>query len=356
MLGEVRPFIKVTAELLLFFLLLWVLVRLFTGLFSPLLFGFLIAAALRPLTRAIARRTGLSGRSSSMLASGFFYLNFFLLLFALLFLLTGRVILLLSEAPQFLSGELIPALDALTLRLSRFTAQLSPEIQAPVLAVLAAAEQALPQLLSSLSGALASGAAHFAGRLPVYLLGTVFTVVLSVFIGADYPEIHRFLRRNLPEKAGLILDESKVFAREVLGKFLRAYLILFVLTFVEVAAGLWLLRVPSALSCALAIALFDLLPVVGSGSVLVPWGCLALLEGRTGLGAGLILLFGVISVVRSILEPHIVGSQTGLHPVVTITAMFAGLQLMGAAGVLVLPLAVMFLIHLNRRGILRLYR
>ncbi len=353
---SIHSFVKNTAELLLFFLLIGVLFRLLTGLFSPLLFGFGIASALRPLTRAIARHTHLSGKASAILASGFFYLNFFLLLFALLFLLTGRVILLFSAAPAFLSEQLLPALDALYLKAGAFTSQLSPEIRTPVLAALSAAGEALPQLLSSLSAAAAAGAARFARKLPVYLVGTIFTVVLSVFIGADYSHIGAFLRRNLPERACLLLEEGRIFIREVLGQFFRAYLLLFLLTFAEVAVGLWLLGVGPFLSYALGIALFDLLPVVGSGSVLVPWGFLALLDGQAGFGAGLWILFGIICVLRSIIEPHVVGSQTGLHPVITITAMFAGLKLMGAAGVLALPLAVMFLIHLNRRGVLHLYQ
>ena len=334
---------------------LW-LARRLAGPLMPVLLAFCVTEALRPLALRLSRRLGVSRRTGALLAAGFFYLGLLLLLVAAGTLLAGRGILLLQAAPRFFTEEVLPLLSRLGERAGALTRGLSPEWQAALQALAAAAAQALPGLLQSLSAAAARAAAGLLAGLPVALLGGVFTVVLSFYLAADYRRVTRFLRQNLPEPGLRLLREARAFGREVVGQLLRAYGALFLATFAEVAAGLWLLGVRSPLAAALAIALFDLLPLVGSGSVLVPWGLWAALDGRLPFAAGLWLLFGLIAGVRSILEPRLVGSRTGLHPLALITALFAGLRLFGAAGALLVPLGVLFLCFLNRRGVVRLFR
>ena len=85
------------------------------------------------------------------------------------------------------------------------------------------------------------------------------------------------------------------------------------------------------------IALVDILPVLGVGTVLVPWGLLELLRGETGTGTGLLVLCAVMMLARQLLEPRIVGKSIGLHPLATLFAAYAGLQLFGLAGMLLGP-------------------
>ena len=92
----------------------------------------------------------------------------------------------------------------------------------------------------------------------------------------------------------------------------------------------------------------DLLPILGSGSVLVPWAVIQLLAGRWTMGLGLLLLFGVLSTVRQILEPRLVGIQLGLHPLAALISMFAGLELFGFWGLVLCPLALTAAVQLSR--------
>ena len=93
--------------------------------------------------------------------------------------------------------------------------------------------------------------------------------------------------------------------------------------------------------------MLDILPLVGTGTILVPWGAALIAGGDMPGGIGLLLLFGVIEVLRNILEPRIVGGQIGLHPIVTITSMYAGLKIAGFAGMLAAPVVVMLVRHLS---------
>ena len=104
--------------------------------------------------------------------------------------------------------------------------------------------------------------------------------------------------------------------------------------------GFLILRVNYATTLALIIALLDMLPVIGTGTVLIPWGIGAIVTGRVGMGIGILVMFGIITVVREVIEPKIVGSSIGMHPLLTLVAMYTGYKLLGLWGILIFPPAL----------------
>ena len=114
------------------------------------------------------------------------------------------------------------------------------------------------------------------------------------------------------------------------------------LVFALLTLGLWILGVEFPLLFGGLIALLDALPVLGTGTVLIPWALLSFLQNDSGLGFGLLVLYGVSSVARSVLEPHLVGRQLGLPPLGTLMAFYAGYRLFGIPGMILLPLTVLF--------------
>ena len=111
--------------------------------------------------------------------------------------------------------------------------------------------------------------------------------------------------------------------REALGGWLKAQGLLMLITFGELAAGFLLLRVELSLLLAGLVALVDALPVFGTGTVLLPWAVLALLGGDVRMSVGLLVLYSVISLVRSLLEPRLVGARVGLPPLAALVCMYA---------------------------------
>ena len=181
-----------------------------------------------------------------------------------------------------------------------------------------------------------------------------FTVLSTIFFLQDYAGITGFIVRSLPGRWLRPMVESKRYLFGAVQKVLLAYLCIMFITFGEIALGLWLLRVPYFAAIAFAIALLDILPFIGSGLFLIPWGAYHLLISRqTALGAGLLLLYAVVTVVRMWLEPRIVGGRIGLHPLATLTAMYAGLKIFGFWGLLLAPLGTTLLLHLRQGGYLR---
>ena len=131
--------------------------------------------------------------------------------------------------------------------------------------------------------------------------------------------------------------------RSALGGYFRAQGWLLLVTLAIVAVGLLILRRRNALALALMIAVVDALPVFGAGTILIPWGILSLLRGQTSLAVGLLLLYAIASLTRTLLEPRFLGRQIGLHPLLTLAALYAGFRLFGIVGMILVPVGVILL-------------
>lgn len=140
------------------------------------------------------------------------------------------------------------------------------------------------------------------------------------------------------------------------GKMHSFVLSVFGMTFAELTAGLFLLGIKNAFAIAFIIAVLDILPVLGTGTVLIPWAVLAFASGRISTGVGVFGLYLVITVVRNLIEPKLVGKQMGLSPVIMLPCMLIGLKFFGIIGLFVVPLLVSFLKQLNDRGIIKMFR
>lgn len=194
----------------------------------------------------------------------------------------------------------------------------------------------LSELLLRLMGGMVSG-------LPDALLFTVTAVLSSFMLCARLPELRKWLRGKLPLRARTQLRRFTRQMRSVLGGWLRAQLKLTAVSFGIITAGLWLMGYPYALVLGLLIALIDALPVLGSGTVLLPWGAVVLLQGDTQRGFGLVLLYAAAALSRTVLEPRLLGRQLGLPPLVTLIALYSGFRLCGFAGMLLFPIGAILL-------------
>lgn len=192
--------------------------------------------------------------------------------------------------------------------------------------------------------ALATGVVGIPGA----LITIIVTIVSSFYIAADYQIVLSFLQRLIP---GAYRDKVlKVvgYAKQTVVAYLKSYMILFGLTTVELWLGFWLLDVPYKAGLAVGIALFDLMPILGVGGILMPWGTIGLLMGNLKIGLGIWGLYLAIAAVRNAVEPKLVGKQIGLHPLATLVAMVVGLKLAGVAGMLLLPISLVAITRLRK--------
>lgn len=137
---------------------------------------------------------------------------------------------------------------------------------------------------------------------------------------------------------------------------MKAYSLIIVITFIELSAGFWILKIPNAFVLGALVAIVDILPILGTGAVLLPWSILSFILGNLKIGVGILLLYLFVTAVRQTIEPKIVGKQIGLHPIVTLVLMYVGAQLMGVLGLLLLPILATIIKTLNDDGTIRLFK
>jgi sporulation integral membrane protein YtvI len=198
--------------------------------------------------------------------------------------------------------------------------------------------------------------AGLAGQLPSLLINLIFTIVASFFFTIDYYRITRFIIRQFSGERKEMLLKLKDNGIGTLGRFIRAYAAIISITFMELSIGFWILQIPTPFVFGALVAIIDILPILGTGAVLLPWAIISIILGNTKLGIGLLLLYILITVVRQAIEPKIVGQQIGLHPILTLLLMYVGVQLMGVLGLLLLPIIATILKKLNDEGTIHLFK
>ena len=205
-----------------------------------------------------------------------------------------------------------------------------------------------PELADKLSGAasgiisevltrLASVLTATVSSIPKIALFIIVTSVSTVYFAVDLEAIGAAILAVLPDKTEEKLSQWRKNLFGVVIKYARSYLLLMLLTFSIMIFGLSLMHVRYALLLAALISLLDLLPIIGVGTVLVPWSVWSFVTGDVKFAICLIVLFGVNEVVRQIAEPKIFGMNLGLHPLLTLILLYAGYSLLGLAGLLLLP-------------------
>ncbi len=179
------------------------------------------------------------------------------------------------------------------------------------------------------------------GRLPSALIFLTTLLLACYYISAHPLPPGERLGKLLPPSWQTNYYVWRVKLKKALTGYVRAYVILGLLTFGEMFLGLSVLKIPYAFLLAWVIALVDFLPLLGAGTVLVPWAVACLFTGNGGLATGLLVIFGIHTLLRQILEPRLVSRELGLPPLASLVAVYAGWQLFGVGGMIVAPLVVM---------------
>ena len=176
-------------------------------------------------------------------------------------------------------------------------------------------------------------------KTPSFIFSFLVSLAASCYIAKDFEMLGRFIKGLMSkEKISKISELREIIFGSVL-KIIKGYLILAIITFAELFLSFLILKVNNAFILALLISFIDLLPVFGTGAVLIPWGIAEALLGNS-LGIKLIIVYVIIAVIRNLSEPKIVSSQIGIHPLFTLIAMVSGLKLLGFFGLIAFPLAL----------------
>ncbi|MCL1858549.1 MAG: sporulation integral membrane protein YtvI [Oscillospiraceae bacterium] len=192
--------------------------------------------------------------------------------------------------------------------------------------------------------------------IPKIFIYTLVTIVSTFYISFDYQKINKFIAIQLPEKARNVIIDIKSRFLEAIYKYIKAYFTIFIIAYSELTAGFLIIGINYAFSIALLVAVVDILPIIGMGAVLIPWGIIAIIQKDYFTGFALLILYSVILIIRNIIEPKIVGSSIGLYPVVTLISMFVGYNIIGFAGIFLFPIIILILKNLNDEGKINIWK
>lgn len=323
-------------------------------LMGPFLIAFAAAAALEPAVGGLHKRGVPRG-----LAAGVVTVLLLLLLGILLSLTVSNglasLAALAKRAPEFLEA-LSAALTDLQSRLIGLIRKAPDSVVEQLTVALEAVAGELYAVPAFLSEKLLGLMANAAKRSPDLLLFTATTAIGVYFFSASYRDIMDFIQRQLPPKVRKKARHAWSGLRSACGGYLKVQAMLVGITFAELWVLFLLMGQSRPLLLAVVVALVDALPVLGAGTVLLPWSVYSLIIGSTAQGMALLVGYLAISAVRNAIQAKLMDDQLGLHPVVSLICIYVGWKLAGFAGMLILPIAAVVLQRLNDTGVIRLWK
>ena len=328
------------------FFLAWGAFRYFLPIAAPFLLGWFFASAAEPVTRIFCRR-GLLGRG---IAAGVSVTLVLVFLAGAIWLLAALCYRELSAVASGMPEYAYLAEMGLE-RFRNWALALAERIPGGMGELLGRSLTGLfregGMLLDRLTSGALTLAGAAAGKLPggALMIGTA--VISSYMIAARYPELKQRLFGS--ERFRYRWEPMLERLRRTVGLWLSAQLKLTSVTFGIAAAGFLLLRVEHWLLLTVVTALVDAVPLLGTGTVLIPMVLLALLKGEQVRAVGLLGLYVTAMLTRSALEPRLVGRELGLNPLVTLMALYAGFQIWGVPGMILSPILAVTAVQLTAR-------
>jgi sporulation integral membrane protein YtvI len=196
---------------------------------------------------------------------------------------------------------------------------------------------AVKNVLISAASRFPAFAARLIASVPQIFLFFVVTVLSAVYFCIDYEKIRAFLRLHLSKWHWDLVTRIGGVMKHTAVQFVKSYFLLFLITFAGLFFGFVLIREPYAFLFALLTAVVDGLPILGMGIVLFPLAVYHFMLGDIGYGIGICVIYLVLTVLRQVLEPRILGAGMGMHPLVMLMAMYCGWQVIGIGGMLLAP-------------------
>ena len=322
--------------------LLLVGVRYILPVLLPFLIAWAVAFAVRRPSKRISERLKISER---VVRPVFAMLSAAALLFLLVLMVKRLVSLVWTTLGEIGEGDnlIYDFLYALEEgRFSLFGKHIPKELADKM-------NDALGELISSALSRLADAITSFAGAVPKGMLFVVVTFIAIIYFAIDLEKINTRVRRILPKSVSKRLSAIKERVFHLGVRCLRSYAIIFAITFSLMLIGFLILGVNGAFTISLVVAFLDLLPVIGVGTVLVPWSIFGFATGNHFIGVGMLVLFLVNTVIREILEPRILGKNLGIHPILSLLLIYAGYAFFGFFGLLLAPVAAGIIGILTKR-------
>lgn len=311
--------------------------------YVPFLIGFIISLLIEPIIKMISRGTKLTRRTSAIIV--------LLCIFTILItLIVWGTVSLISESADLLQSLNI-YIEKIYDQIQKYINSIEfdkLEIPKQVISIIETSANNFLDFVTKWVSGLLTSILQGITSLPVIGIYIVITILSTYFICADRLFILDQFEHHFPKlwvrKFGIHLKKLI----STLGSYLKAEATLILISFIEVLIGLcifkWIgLNVEYPLLAALGIGFVDALPILGSGTVMIPWAIISAVNGDLKLGIAIFILYVIILVVHQLLEPKIVSNNLGIHPIFTLIAMYTGFKISGIIGLFIGPIVLIIL-------------
>ncbi len=335
-------------------LFIWTLGRPLLSLFMPFLLALGAAALLNPVVRTLQKRLGWSRGVLSLLV--------LLVVFgaagtALSLVVRAAVMEMISLAENWQS--ILHTVEQSVLELDLFLQGVAEKlpfaITAPDQTVLERVALWLQDWMQTAApdlGYLTQFATDKAKDVAGFALAAVVFLIASYFLCADFPYLRTRVIQRLDDGSLRFVRQVKTAALAAFGGYLKAQLLLTVGVFFILLGGFLLTGQSYALLLALGLAVLDFIPIVGSGTIMVPWALVDLFTARYDRAIAIMLIWGVVVVFRRVAEPKFLGNQTGLSSILSLVSIYVGMRVGGVAGMVLGPILTLVALNLLGLGLL----
>ena len=194
--------------------------------------------------------------------------------------------------------------------------------------------------VTEIASSAVNGVIGFIMFVPNIILYVIITFLATLFLVTDRRTITRYLTDVFPNQVVNKVSKGRVKSFQSLGSDWKAMCMRICITFVELLIAFTVLKQPYPLTLAIIVAIVDALPILGTGTVLIPWAIYSAITGNIGMGVGLLVVYLVVTVVRQLIEPKVVSQNIGVHPFVTLLAMYIGFKIFGLIGLIIGPVVM----------------
>ena len=351
-----KQFIVNTIYIFLIGFIAYIFFKYTLSLVSPFIFAFVIAYLLKKPARVISLSTKLPRKIVSFLIVLIFYSIAGVLVSLVGVKLVSTVSRIIYLIPEVYENQLGPFLITTFNGIEKAVYRLDPEVVEVLNAGFDQFLSSLGENVTNISLALVGSLSDIASSLPAFLIKILLMIISTFFIAIDFDVLASFIKRQYSKRGNEIINTTKQYMGNTLFVVIRSYALIMSITFVELSIGLSIIGIPNAILIALLITMFDILPVLGTGGIMIPWTTMTFFLGNYQTAMGLLAVYIFVTIIRNILEPKIVGAQLGIHPVVAIMSMFVGANLLGIIGLFGFPITLSLLKHLNDTGTIKLFK
>lgn len=337
---------------ILIFLALLLIIKLgppLCSLFAPFLLALLVAWALHPPVRWLHRKLGISRKGITMAVMILCYTAVGGMLYGAGYMLFTQVRSIIENWAS-IRQSLVDGLNTLFDALNHFSTLLPDSVASDANELAAKLLGLFQSVLPNALSVSLDSAGSFVTQVPSFFIAAVVFIMASYFITADYPRLRFLATDRLPVSLHEFGGNVRRIFREAFGGYLKSQLILSFGVFCILALGFTLIGQSYGLVLALLFAILDFIPIIGSGTIMIPWAVICLVLGDLRSAIELMVIWGIIAVFRRVAEPKILGDQTGLSPILSLIGIYVGMQLGGVLGMVFGPLILLVVINLWKLG------